>query len=110
MWFGTSHAAVAGNRMVLLLNPAWLLFLLPLPRMIRTLLWWLLLASSVAAAVLLASPSSPQYRPGIVVGLLPLLAAGFWIARDLLGRRAGWMPPPAQNQRMVTTSRRRWGR
>ncbi|HLR87600.1 MAG TPA: DUF4105 domain-containing protein [Wenzhouxiangella sp.] len=89
MWFGTSHAAVAGNRMVLLLNPAWLLFLLPLPRMIRTLLWWLLLASSVAAAVLLASPSSPQYRPGIVVGLLPLLAAVFWIARDLLGRRAG---------------------
>src|SRR5699024_8632251 len=84
MWFGTSHEAVDGNRVVLLLNPAWLLMLLPLPRPPRIALWWLLAAAALAGAVLLASPGSPQYRPQVVAGLLPLLAAVVWGARRCL--------------------------
>ncbi len=89
MWFGTGHEAVDGNRVVLLLNPAWLLLLLPLPRMPRIVLWWLLAAAAAAGAVLLAWPTSPQYRPQIVAGLLPLLAAMFWVARRHVVRGEG---------------------
>lgn len=81
MWFCTGHEAVDGNRVVLLLNPVWLLVLLPLPRLPHIALWWLLAAAALAGAVLLVSPGSPQFRPQIVAGLLPVLAAMLWVAR-----------------------------
>lgn len=81
MWFASGHEVIDGNRVVLMLNPLWLLMLLPLPRPARTGLWWLLAAAALAGAVLLAWPGSPQYRPQLVFGLLPLLTAMLWIAR-----------------------------
>lgn len=81
MWFGSGHEVIDGNRVVLLLNPAWLLLLLPLPRVAAIGLWWLLAAAAIAGAVLLAWPGSPQYRPQVVFGLLPLLAVMLWVAR-----------------------------
>jgi hypothetical protein len=82
MWFATGHEVVDGNRVVLLLNPAWLLTLLPLPRLAGRMLWWLLAAAAAAGAVLLAAPGSPQFRPEVVVGLAPVLAALLWVARN----------------------------
>lgn len=84
MWFGSGHQVVDGNRAVLLLNPVWFLMLLPLPRAVRIGLWWLLAAAAVAGAVLLAWPDSPQYRPQVVVGVMPLLAAMLLVARKRL--------------------------
>ncbi|WP_181918345.1 MULTISPECIES: DUF4105 domain-containing protein [unclassified Wenzhouxiangella] len=81
MWFGSGHEVIDGNRVVLLLNPVWLLMLLPLPRPARAVLWWLLAAAAAAGAILLAWPGSPQYRPEVVFGLVPLLAAMLWVAR-----------------------------
>ncbi len=81
MWFASGHEVIDGNRVVLLLNPAWLLLLLPLPRPAGVLLWWLLAAAGVAGGLLLALPGSPQFRPQVVCGLLPLLAAMLWVAR-----------------------------
>ena len=82
MWFGTGHDVIDGNRVVLLLNPAWLLMLLPLPRPAAAALWWLLVAAAAAGAVLLAWPGSPQFRPEVVFGLAPLLAVMLWVARS----------------------------
>lgn len=75
MWFGTDHEIVAGNRIVLLLNPFWLLLLARWPPTMRRLLWWLLLLSALAGAVLLGTASGPQYRPELVIGLVPVIAA-----------------------------------
>jgi len=81
MWFATGHQVIDGNRVVLLLNPLWLFLLLPLPRPARLALWWLVTAAAVAGAVLLAWPGSPQHRPEVVFGLLPLLTVMLWVAR-----------------------------
>jgi hypothetical protein len=87
MWFATGHESVDGNRVVLLLNPVWLLMLLPLPRLVAGVLWWLLVAAAAAGAVLLAWPGSPQYRPEVVLALVPLLVALLWVARARLAYR-----------------------
>jgi hypothetical protein len=87
MWFGTGHEVIDGNRVLLLLNPAWLLMLLPLPRLAAAALWWLLLAAAAAGAVLLAWPGSLQYRPEVVFGLVPLLAVMLWVARSRYSAR-----------------------
>lgn len=81
MWFGSGHEVIDGNRVILLLNPAWLLMLFALPRPVRVALWWLLAAAAAAGAILLAWPRGPQFRPELVFGLLPVLAAMLWIAR-----------------------------
>lgn len=82
MWFGSGHDVIDGNRVVLLLNPAWLLLLFPLPRPASVTLWWLLAAAAAAGAMLLASPGSVQFRPEVVFGLVPLLAVMLWVARS----------------------------
>jgi hypothetical protein len=89
MWFASGHEAIDGNRVVLLLNPAWILLLLPLPAVVSRGLWWLLAAAAAAGAVLLAWPGSPQFRPEIVFGLLPLLAVMLWVARTVAARGRG---------------------
>ena len=81
MAWATTHDSVDGNRVVLLLNPLWLGMLVPMPMLARKGLWWLLAAAAAAGAVLLAWPGSPQYRPEVVFGLLPWLAAMLWIGR-----------------------------
>lgn len=81
MWFASGHAVVDGNRVVLMLNPLWLLMLLPLSQRFGIALWWLLAAATAAGAVLLAWPGSTQYRPEVVIGLLPLLAVMLAVAR-----------------------------
>ncbi|WP_376695331.1 lipoprotein N-acyltransferase Lnb domain-containing protein [Wenzhouxiangella sp. EGI_FJ10305] len=84
MWFASGHEVIDGNRAVLMLNPFWLLMLLPLPRHAGTALWWLLAAAAAAGAVVLAWPGSPQYRPQLVFGLAPLLATMLWVWRSRL--------------------------
>jgi len=84
MWFASGHQAIDGNRVVLLLNPAWLLLLLPLPRFAGLMLWWLLAASAAAGAIVLAWPGSPQYRPEVLLGLLPVLAVMLAVGRRRL--------------------------
>lgn len=81
MWLATGHDAVDGNRVVLLLNPFWLLALVPMPRPAAVSLWWLLVAGAGTGAALLAWPAGSQYRPEVVCGLMPLLAAMLWTAR-----------------------------
>ncbi|MDZ7791878.1 MAG: DUF4105 domain-containing protein [Xanthomonadales bacterium] len=96
MWFASGHEVIDGNRVVLMLNPVWLLMLLPLSRTLRLGLWWLLAAAALAGAALLVMPGSPQYRPEVVFGLLPLLGAMFWVARvnkdSRPGRRSAGAP------------------
>lgn len=94
MWAFTRHEAIAGNAIVLLLNPAWLLMLFPLPELVRRLLWWLLLAGSLAGSVLLLMPAGPQFRPQLVCGLLPLLAAMLIVARSQAHRPLARRPRP----------------
>ncbi len=75
MWFATAHEAVVGNRFILLLNPLWLLLLVPLPSRVTRALIWLLAASAVVGAAVLGLPWGAQYRPELLIGLLPILAA-----------------------------------
>ncbi|QKK02606.1 MAG: DUF4105 domain-containing protein [Pseudomonadota bacterium] len=81
MWFGTAHDVIAGNAMVLMLNPAWLLVLLPLAGFAARLLWWLLLAGACAGAIVLGWPEGPQYRGELLAWLVPMLAGMFLLAR-----------------------------
>lgn len=91
MWFATGHEVVDGNWVVLMLNPFWLLMLLPLPRPAAIGVWWLLAAAAAAGAVLLAWPGSLQYRPEIVLGLVPLLAVLLWVGRVRSWNRREWL-------------------
>lgn len=88
MWIGSGHEVIDGNRVLLLLNPAWLLLLLPLPRPALLALWWLIAAAAAAGAVLLAWPASPQYRPEVVFGLVPVLVVMLWVARSRYRRNS----------------------
>lgn len=81
MGFATAHHVVAGNLMVLILNPLWLAFWLPLPRRVRGIVWWLLAASVSAGAVLMAWPDGPQYRADLLLWLVPMSAAMLSVAR-----------------------------
>jgi hypothetical protein len=101
MWFGTGHGIVAGNRIVLLLNPFWLLLLGRWPPMMRRLLWWLLLASALAGAVLLGSASGPQYRPELVIGLVPVIGALLTVLR--LSEPSDRPPPDPAGDRASAT-------
>jgi hypothetical protein len=80
MGLATRHDSIDGNLAVLLLNPFWLVMLLPLPAWARRVLLWLLAAAAAAGVVLLVWPGGPQFRPQVVAGLLPVLAALFWVA------------------------------
>lgn len=81
MWFATSHQVVAGNLVLLLVNPLWVALLVPSPPFFRVALWWLLAASAAAGAVLLAVPDGPQYRGELLFWLVPMTAAMLWHAR-----------------------------
>lgn len=81
MWFATAHEVVAGNLVLLLLNPLWIVLLVPSPRFFRVAVWWLLAASAGAGTVLLAFPEGPQYRGELLFWLVPMTAAMLWHAR-----------------------------
>lgn len=81
MWLATEHAVVAGNLMVLVLNPLWLGLLLPVPAFFRCALWWLVLACLVAATILMSVPDGPQYRGEVLLWIVPMSLAMLWLAR-----------------------------
>ncbi len=81
MWLGTAHYPVAGNLVLFILHPLWLLFLFPVGHALRTLVWWLLLAALAAGTVLLALPDGPQYRADLLLWLLPMTLAMLSTAR-----------------------------
>jgi len=87
MWFASGHSVIDHNRVVLMLNPAWLLLLLPWPRVISRVLWWLLVTAALAGSAALVWPGSAQYRPEVVAGLLPLMAAVSWVAWQRVDQR-----------------------
>lgn len=77
MWVASGHEATWRSAMVLVLNPLWILWLLPLRRRWRAPLWWLLLVLAVPGSIYLLLPSG-QFRPDILLWYLPLIAALFW--------------------------------
>lgn len=93
LWGFTAHAAAAGNWLVLLLNPVWLLLLLPLPDGIRRGLVILLAAATVIGTAILAWPGGWQYRPGLLLWIVPAHGVALWsqwvVSRARDGRSAG---------------------
>lgn len=81
MWTATAHYVVAGNLMLFILHPLWLVFLLPLPRGVRIAVWWILAAAAAAGTLLMATPAGPQYRGDVMLWLVPLCAAMLAVAR-----------------------------
>ncbi len=92
MWLGTAHYPVAGNLMLFILHPLWLLLLLPLGHTARVTVWWLLSAALVAGIVLLAVPDGPQYRADLLLWLAPLALAMLWVSRRIRAPRPGANP------------------
>lgn len=92
LWFGTDHDVVGPNANILLLNPLFLLGLVPALRRATA---WLMLGGLAAAALQGAFPGQ-QYNLDAVAFLAPLhLACAWW----LLGRAPDyepWFSPPGQ--------------
>lgn len=81
MWLATGHAATAANLMALILNPLWLILLLPGWGRFKAMAWWLLALGLVAGSVLLAWPNGPQYRPDQLLLVVPICLALLVVAR-----------------------------
>ncbi len=81
MWLGTAHYPVAGNLVLFILHPLWLLFLLPVGHNVKVTAWWLLAAATAVGTVLLALPDGPQYRADLLFWLLPMTVAMLWTGR-----------------------------
>lgn len=84
MWTATAHDPVAGNMVLFILHPLWLLLLLRMPRTIGITAWWILGAALAAGSVLLAWPGGPQYRADLLLWLTPMSIAMLWVARRRL--------------------------
>jgi hypothetical protein len=84
MWVATAHDPVAGNLILFILHPLWLLLLLPLSRNLKITAWWLLAAALAAGSVLLAWPGGPQFRADLLAWLVPMSIAMLWVARRRL--------------------------
>jgi hypothetical protein len=87
MWLASGHVATWRNLMLLLLNPLWLVFLLPGLPAFKRLCFWLLLAAVLVGSVLMALPEGPQYRLDQLLWLSPLCLALLIVAR----RRQNWL-------------------
>lgn len=75
MWLGTGHQATWNNWMVLLLNPLWLVFLLPGMDKIKKICWWLLAAGVASGSLLLSWPDGLQFRFDQLLWITPLCVA-----------------------------------
>jgi len=80
MWTASGHEATWRNAMLLVLNPLWLLWLLPLSRPWQRRLWWLLLVCTLCGGFYLALPQG-QFRPGILLWYLPVVGGLLWLSR-----------------------------
>jgi len=76
-WVASGHEATWRNAMLLVLNPLWLLWAVPLGRRLHRGLWWLLAASAAVGTVVLALPIG-QYRLDELFWYAPLVAGLLW--------------------------------
>lgn len=81
MWLATAHYPVAGNLMLFIVHPLWLMLLLPAGRTVLVTVWWLLVAATAAGSIMLAMPNGPQYRFDLLLWLLPMAVSMLWVAR-----------------------------
>ena len=81
MWLASGHEATWQNAAILILNPLWIFWLLPLNQRWRAALWWPLLICTLTGGLYLAVPYG-QFRPDIVLWFLPLVAGLLWLAYE----------------------------
>jgi hypothetical protein len=81
MWLATAHYPVAGNLVLFILHPLWLVFLLPVGHAVRITAWLLLSAAMAAGVVLLVLPNGPQFRADLLLWLVPMTLAMLWTGR-----------------------------
>jgi len=86
MWIASGHEATWRNTMLLVLNPLWLLWVLPLSARWQRPLWWLLLVSTLSGGLYLALPHG-QFRPDILLWFLPVVAGLLWLSHPAHPRR-----------------------
>ena len=81
MWLRTGHEDTWNNAMLLLLNPLWLVFLLPGLEYFKRLCWWLLAAGVASGSLLLSWPDGFQFRFDQLLWITPLCVALLIVAR-----------------------------
>jgi hypothetical protein len=81
MWLRTGHEDTWNNAMLLLLNPLWLVFLLPGLAYFKRLCWWLLAAGVASGSLLISWPDGPQFRFDQLLWITPLCLALLIVAR-----------------------------
>lgn len=86
MWLASGHVATWRNLMLLVLNPLWLLFLLPGLLSLKRICIYLLLASVLIGSALMAWPEGPQYRLDQLLWLTPLSMGMLMVAWRRLQR------------------------
>jgi hypothetical protein len=80
MWLLTGHEFTWRNLMILVLNPLWLVFLIPALATLRPVVWWLLTIALVLGALIMAWPGGPQYRLDQLLWFVPLCVALLMVA------------------------------
>mgnify|MGYP001074391158 CR=1 FL=1 len=78
MWVASGHEATWRNAMLLVLNPLWMVWILPLRDRWRAPLWSLLLVCAVLGIFYLAVPLG-QFRPDILLWYAPLVGGLLWL-------------------------------
>lgn len=80
MWLLSGHVATWRNLMLLVINPLWLMFLLPGMIGVKRICIWLMVIMVVVGTALMAWPDGPQYRLDQLLWLTPLSLALLLVA------------------------------
>ncbi|MEN1727398.1 MAG: DUF4105 domain-containing protein [Pseudomonadota bacterium] len=86
VWVASGHEATWRNAMLLVLNPLWLLWSVPLGVRLHRALWWVLALSAGVGAIYLAVPTV-QYRLDALLWFVPMIGGLLWTRYQSLANR-----------------------